>query len=92
MHTGNDEHYYPGDGYANTDMRTPRGILNYTLAGRPATAISWKLTGNLGTMFDSIHCIYKLTNEIGGETYADLVRGPLNEGVSSPHFSPGQIL
>jgi len=47
---GNDEHYYPGDGYANTDMRTPRGILNYTLAGRPANAISWKLTGNLGML------------------------------------------
>jgi hypothetical protein len=78
-HMGNDEHYYPGDGvssrslihlytanvhqYANTDMRTPRGILNYTLAGRPATAVSWKLTGNLG-----------------GENYVDLVRGPLNEG------------
>ena len=49
-HMGNDEHYYPGDGYANTDMRTPRGILNYTLAGRPASAISWKLTGNLGML------------------------------------------
>jgi hypothetical protein len=47
-HMGNDEHYYPGDGYANTDMRTPRGILNYTLEGREASAISWKLTGNLG--------------------------------------------
>lgn len=62
-HMGNDEHYYPGDGYANTDMKTPRGILNYTLAGRPAIAISWKLTGNLH-----------------GENYVDLVRGPLNEG------------
>jgi hypothetical protein len=86
-HMGNDEHYYPGDGvssrslkhlytanvhqYANTDMRTPRGILNYTLAGRPATAVSWKLTGNLG-----------------GENYADLVRGPLNEGELRLLLSP----
>lgn len=29
-------------------MRTPRGILNYTLTGHPATDISWKLTGNFG--------------------------------------------
>jgi len=62
-HMGNDEHYYPGDGYANTDMKTPRGILNYTLAGRPATAVTWKVTGNLH-----------------GEDYVDLIRGPLNEG------------
>lgn len=29
-------------------MKTPRGILNYTLAGREQSAISWKITGNLG--------------------------------------------
>ncbi|RAL05342.1 glycoside hydrolase family 35 protein [Aspergillus ibericus CBS 121593] len=29
-------------------MKTPRGILNYKLAGRPLSAISWRLTGNLG--------------------------------------------
>ncbi|KAI1622657.1 beta-galactosidase A [Exophiala viscosa] len=29
-------------------MKTPRGILNYALAGRDDTAITWKLTGNLG--------------------------------------------
>lgn len=30
------------------EMKTPRGILSYDLSGRPGTAISWKLTGNLG--------------------------------------------
>ncbi|PYH97917.1 beta-galactosidase extracellular [Aspergillus ellipticus CBS 707.79] len=29
-------------------MKTPRGILNFELSGREASAISWKLTGNLG--------------------------------------------
>ena len=29
-------------------MKNPRGILNYALSGRPQSAISWKLTGNLG--------------------------------------------
>lgn len=44
-------------------MKEPRGILDYQLSGRSQSAISWKLTGNLG-----------------GEDYQDLVRGPLNEG------------
>jgi hypothetical protein len=30
------------------DMKSPRGILNYALTGRPQSAITWKLTGNLG--------------------------------------------
>ena len=30
------------------DMKTPRGILDYELSGRDQSAISWKLTGNLG--------------------------------------------
>lgn len=29
-------------------MKKPRGILNYTLFGRPQSAIEWKITGNLG--------------------------------------------
>lgn len=29
-------------------MKNPRGILNYQLVGRPQSAITWKLTGNLG--------------------------------------------
>lgn len=29
-------------------MKNPRGILNFTLAGRPQDAVSWKLTGNRG--------------------------------------------
>ncbi|KAH0012075.1 putative beta-galactosidase, partial [Aureobasidium melanogenum] len=32
----------------SSEMKTPRGILNYSLSGRNASAISWKLTGNLG--------------------------------------------
>lgn len=44
-------------------MKDPRGILDYALSGQSASAITWKLTGNLG-----------------GEHYRDLVRGPLNEG------------
>jgi hypothetical protein len=44
-------------------MKLPRGILDYELRGRPQSAITWKLTGNLG-----------------GESYIDRTRGPLNEG------------
>jgi hypothetical protein len=29
-------------------MKDPRGILNYSLSGRNQSAITWKLTGNLG--------------------------------------------
>ena len=29
-------------------MKNPRGILDFTLAGREKSAITWKLTGNLG--------------------------------------------
>ena len=43
--------------------KNPRGILNYTLAGRDQSVITWKITGNLG-----------------GESYQDRTRGPLNEG------------
>ncbi|KAL2838183.1 putative beta-galactosidase A [Aspergillus pseudoustus] len=44
-------------------MKHPRGIIDYTLSGRVADAVSWKITGNLG-----------------GEDYYDIIRGPLNEG------------
>lgn len=30
------------------DMKSPRGILNYSLSGRNQSAITWKITGNLG--------------------------------------------
>jgi hypothetical protein len=30
------------------DMKSPRGILNYSLSERSQSAITWKLTGNLG--------------------------------------------
>ncbi|KAI4205769.1 MAG: hypothetical protein LQ350_000266 [Teloschistes chrysophthalmus] len=37
------------NGRVGTDqMKNPRGILNYTLIGREQSAISWKVTGNLG--------------------------------------------
>ena len=32
----------------SSDMKTPRGILSYSLSGRAAADISWKITGNLG--------------------------------------------
>lgn len=43
-HMGNEE---SGPIYSNT-MKTPRGILDYTLGGRNATDVAWKITGNLG--------------------------------------------
>ncbi|KAL8719117.1 MAG: hypothetical protein Q9225_003829 [Loekoesia sp. 1 TL-2023] len=37
------------NGRVGTDqMKNPRGILNYTLAGREQSDIKWKITGNLG--------------------------------------------
>jgi hypothetical protein len=45
------------------DMNAPRGILSYSFDNSNASAILWKLAGNLG-----------------GESYFDKVRGPLNEG------------
>jgi hypothetical protein len=45
------------------EMKTPRGILNYSLDGHAQSDITWKITGNLG-----------------GESYFDKARGPLNEG------------
>lgn len=56
---GLDENWTVG----SEEMKDPRGILDYALSGQSASAITWKLTGNLG-----------------GEDYRDLVRGPLNEG------------
>lgn len=47
----------------SSEMKDPRGILDYTLSGQSSSAITWKITGNLG-----------------GETYRDRTRGPLNEG------------
>ncbi|KAI9722192.1 MAG: hypothetical protein M1828_004875 [Chrysothrix sp. TS-e1954] len=56
---GLDENGAAGDSGA----KNPRGILRYSLSGREKSAVSWKITGNLG-----------------GEEYCDLVRGPKNEG------------
>ena len=37
------------NGEVGTDeMKEPRGILTYALSGRPQSAITWKVTGNLG--------------------------------------------
>jgi hypothetical protein len=43
-HMGLNENFRVGDPSA----KNPRGILDYTLSGRPKSAITWKLTGNLG--------------------------------------------
>lgn len=40
---GEDDHFLPGE-----IMKKPRGILDYDLAGRPKSSITWKLTGNFG--------------------------------------------
>ncbi|KAL2754926.1 glycoside hydrolase family 35 protein [Sodiomyces alcalophilus JCM 7366] len=45
------------------NLKQPRGIIDFDLAGHDQEDVRWKLTGNLG-----------------GERYADRVRGPLNEG------------
>ncbi|RAK88787.1 beta-galactosidase [Aspergillus costaricaensis CBS 115574] len=45
-------------------MKDPRGILDYTLHGRD----------------DKSAISWKITGNFGGEHYADLTRGPLNEG------------
>ncbi|KAF2401126.1 beta-galactosidase [Trichodelitschia bisporula] len=58
-HMGLDENWNVGA----DQMKKPRGILDYKLAGHAATDVSWKVTGNLG-----------------GESYHDHARGPLNEG------------
>ncbi|KAF7585722.1 hypothetical protein BBP40_010239 [Aspergillus hancockii] len=41
---GLDENWIVGE----EGMKNPRGILSYTLSGQDASAITWKLTGNLG--------------------------------------------
>ncbi|KAK5329783.1 hypothetical protein LTR93_001371 [Exophiala xenobiotica] len=43
-HMGYDENGAVG----SDEMKTPRGILDYNLSGRDKSAITWKLTGNLG--------------------------------------------
>jgi hypothetical protein len=61
-----DQMGYEENGSAgSSDMKTPRGILNYSLSGFNQSDFSWKITGNLG-----------------GESFRDRTRGPLNEGRS----------
>lgn len=43
-HMGEETNWTPGYDM----MKTPRGILNYALAGHPKTDLTWKVTGNLG--------------------------------------------
>ncbi|KXN86326.1 putative beta-galactosidase A, partial [Leucoagaricus sp. SymC.cos] len=45
-------------------FRIPRGVLNYSFEGSPSTNVT----------------VWKLTGNLGGESYADRTRGPLNEG------------
>ncbi|KAF4554747.1 putative glycosyl hydrolases family 35 protein 1 [Elsinoe fawcettii] len=42
--TGINQNYNPG----SEDMKEPRGILDFSLTGRDKSAVTWKLTGNLG--------------------------------------------
>lgn len=58
-HMGLNGNYVIGE----DNLKVPRGILDFDLAGHDQDDVEWKLTGNLG-----------------GERYADRVRGPLNEG------------
>lgn len=43
-HMGEETNWTPG----YDTMKTPRGILNYTLDGHPQSDVVWKVTGNLG--------------------------------------------
>lgn len=36
------------NGIGDDNMKSPRGILDYSLSGRNKSAITWKLTGNFG--------------------------------------------
>lgn len=36
------------NGVGNNTMKSPRGIINYNLAGHAQSDVQWKLTGNLG--------------------------------------------
>ncbi|KAJ6627468.1 glycoside hydrolase superfamily [Mycena sp. CBHHK59/15] len=49
---------------ASDDFKTPRGILSYSFLGSNATSVS----------------VWKIAGNLGGESYADRTRGPLNEG------------
>ncbi|KAK4904102.1 hypothetical protein LTR49_026381 [Elasticomyces elasticus] len=44
-HMGTEANWTPGLDL----LKTPRGILNYTLSGHLASDVSWKITGNLST-------------------------------------------
>ena len=44
-----DQMGFEENGSAGTsDMKTPRGVLDYSLSGHEKSDISWKITGNLG--------------------------------------------
>ncbi|KAF8204850.1 glycoside hydrolase family 35 protein [Pholiota molesta] len=49
---------------ASEDFKTPRGILSYSFVGSPSTTVA----------------LWKVTGNLGGESYVDRTRGPLNEG------------
>jgi beta-galactosidase len=58
-HMGQETSWTPG----YDTMKTPRGIIDYSLSGHAQSDVTWRITGNLG-----------------GEAYADITRGPFNEG------------
>ncbi|TFK43322.1 glycoside hydrolase family 35 protein [Crucibulum laeve] len=56
---------YEEDWTAGSDaFKTPRGIINYSFVGSNSTTVS----------------TWKVTGNLGGESYVDKTRGPLNEG------------
>ena len=70
-------------------MKIPRGILAYNLAGRKASSIAWKLTGNLGGE-DYLDKVRGPLNE--GGLYAErqgwhLPGAPISDWQSSTGFS-----
>lgn len=54
-------------------LKQPRGILSYALT-----------LPNRTTAIPAAAISWKLTGNLGGESYRDLVRGPLNEGALHP--------
>ncbi|KAF5322689.1 hypothetical protein D9619_001054 [Psilocybe cf. subviscida] len=56
---------YEEDWTAATDsFKAPRGIMSYSFVGSSSTTVS----------------MWKVTGNLGGESYVDTTRGPLNEG------------
>lgn len=65
-HMGQETSWTPG----YDTMKTPRGIIDYALSGHGHNDGEKRKDG----------VKWKLTGNLGGEQYRDLVRGPMNEG------------